>query len=591
MSAPAIPAASPAGTAANSTPTIRRIDARIVPADAKLPGASAPALTRPALKPAAAGTTVPSGTSGTGPTFVASPDGGERRLDDPLQGRDNSVTGARRQAGIPRRMLKARLPDDWTLLDFPFEDPGEVQAYANAAFRHRGWPAVQGFQTQFRSSLSGLAGSLRGRADGPAADFRLAIDHLERAMTALRPRVAEGLLVLEDAAVALLGQRVDTAMAQAREQALGVLSLPAHANGAEHVDSLLRLYGSDGGPLDWRRAKLSLADNASGRRLRDLLKRFAPQAKTFSQAEQARHIAQAFDALKTAAKVGAVTVAAVPPGRVDDAVALQARALEAARQAGALPNALADAITTHRAALASWAECRQSFVAARRAAAVEFPVLHRFGFADVIDGAEEDDAALGARIARKLAGIFRGAEGTRRAYVQGEVYSRIQSKRPARELRKALDGREPPRDPVHFVVERAEGSVWAHPRLIQEATETVARGAPFGGPMSLLDDFLPAVSEQAVAAYAQAQQDAIVKGALEAVGVTAAMIALHAVAPPAAFMLDATLAAGDLGSGLAAFGGESQLARCCFDPAQALGEEPSLAWFLATQAFNLFTVG
>lgn len=570
MSAPATAAAAAPTTPGSATPTIRRIDARIVPSDAKVPGAPAPK---------------------SSATVVASPDGGGRGLDDPLQGQVDAVTGARRQAGIARRMLKVRLPEDWTLLDFPFEDPRDVQAYANAAFRHRGWPAVQGFQTQFRSALSGLAGSLRGRADGPAADFRLAIDHLERAMTALRPRVASGLLVIEDAAVALLGQRVDTAMAQAREQALSLLSLPAHAAGAEHVDSLLRLYGTDGGPMAWRQAKLSLADNPAGRRLRELLQRFAPQAKAFSQAEQARHIAQAFDALKTAVKVGAVAVAAVPPSRVDDAVELQRRAVEAARQAGALPEAVDAAITAHRAALASWAECQQGFIAARRAAAVEFPVLHRFGFADVIAGAEEDDAKLGARVARKLAGIFRGAEGTRGAYVQGEIYSRIQPKRPARELRKALDGREPPRDPVHFVVERAEDSVWAHPRLIQEATEALARGAPFGDPMSLLDDFLPAVSEQAVAAHVQAQRDAIVQGALGAIGVTAAMIALHAVAPPAAFMLDATLAAGDLGSGLATFGGESQLARCCFDPAQALGEEPSLAWFLATQAFNLLTVG
>jgi hypothetical protein len=194
-------------------------------------------------------------------------------------------------------------------------------------------------------------------------------------------------------------------------------------------------------------------------------------------------------------------------------------------------------------------------------------------------------------VLRKLTGIYSGATQVCASHVEGRPGSTIQPKRPGRMLERAMRSKDPPDDPVNYVIERADGTVWNHPSLIQAATKAIAEQPSFGGPMSILDDFAASVSAQAIAEFSREQQRASIRGVVEAIGVTAGMIALHFVAPPLAFVADATLATGDLSSGLGTFGVESALSRCAFDPTLALGEEPSVAWFLASQAFNVLTVG
>lgn len=510
---------------------------------------------------------------------------------DPLGSKKVAIDAARRAAGIAPETLPLWTPEEWIRLDFPYADEGAAEAFVEAAFLHRGWPLVAGFRADFDAAYAGLPSFLKRQAAPSATKAKEAAAQIRMAMRTLRPRVVASLERLETVAVAVLGERVATAVKQARSQAIDLIMMPRYAGKEVEPAVLLDARAANSGPVAIRNAPTPLQQNEKARRCREFVNRLEPTATKYARANLSRNVQTALKAVKTTLKVHLALVAAVPPKVGSDAVDAAAVELEQALAEGKLGDALAATVREHRAALESWAECRETFIAARRAFASEFPVLHRFGFNDVVAAAKDDDVALGERIVRKLAAIHSGATQVQRSHVAGQAGSRIQPKRPARVLAKAMRSDHPPDDPVAYLIELAEGSVWQHPALIQDAVRAIVEQPGLGGSGSILDDFDASVSVQALAEFSRAQQRAMFKSAVEAVGITAGMIALHFIAPPLAFAADATLAAGDLSSGISGFGADSALARCAFDPALALGEEPSLAWFLASQAFSVLTVG
>lgn len=494
---------------------------------------------------------------------------------------------ARAQAGVTGLSVPLWTPGDWWPLEFPLDQPDAARAFATGAFRHGGWRMLEDFVTDLDSAYSAVSTNLR--AVVPRADrMRAGASQLRQAIGLLRPRVAESLAVIEQLAVEELRRRLASATTSALSQAKSLLVMP-HPGGKPLGPSSL-LVARCLEPEWLRRAPPALTSgNAEGKAFREQLRALQPTAERMLRWDHTKDVQEALRAMETLlrkARYVSPSARALLMGGED-----AQRILEAARDAGTLAGDLERLLTSHKAVLDEWRAAQSTFGAARRAAADRYPVLHRFGFADIVTSTTEDDAALGWRVSGILARVYDGAVDVRARYVDGVPGKRAKLNRPAAKLAKALKGKSPPSDPVRFVMAAAEESVWAHDGLIQATLDIAARGGSALGPFSLLEAFHSSVAVQALAEAAQQRREGVLKGVAGGLGLGAALALMHAVAPPVALIVDAGFAAYDLTTASADLGKRTAESRCTFDETLALGPEPSLAWFLVTQAFNVLTVG
>jgi hypothetical protein len=506
--------------------------------------------------------------------------------------RERATAGSTAAAGVQGQTvpLYMKAGSDVVALQFPVDRERDALDFVTAAFCHSGWPLLDEFSQDVGGALRGVPDTVRGQVQTTTALLQRGISQLRDAKAALRLQVAASLAEIERQAVRVLETRLSQSWNGAPDLAKQLLVLPLRDGRAQDPGIVLMTRRTGAGEAATRNAPTPLNVAApAGARLRKLVDALAPAAATLATAAKREGLADARKAfhrvLDTAATVS--PVAAGMKKDVDTAEAI----LKAANEVGALSADLAAVLGRYEDALAQWKQAQIPFTTGRRAAAAEFPVLHRFGYNDFVAASKEDDVALGARVFGKLAGVYSGANETRRKYVKADAGSQIQPRRPAAALLQALAGQDPPDDPVAFVMKEAANSVWAHAGLIQSAVEAMARGASAKGPFSILDGFDSAVSAQALAeGVRQETTSALIEGGV-GLGFAAGVIALHFLAPPAVFIADAAFATHDLITSVQEFGGASIESRCTFDPALSLAEEPSLAWFLASQAFNLVTVG
>lgn len=491
-------------------------------------------------------------------------------------------------AGVAPETIRLWVPPAWVPVDFPLDRPQAAIDFVTAAFEHMGWRLLDRFSTDIDAAYRGLPGTLRNSL-ASADQFRRASSQLRAAKNVLRPRVAAALDRVEVQAFAILNTRLNTVIAQAPALARDLLVLPDFDGRTADPESLLSVR--------WTRSNKRLASKPvpldisrpAGRQLRSLISSLVPAATELGNAKDSKEIADIVHAIEKVIRAGAWVspMARTAAEVIDDATA----AITAAHAAGAVSEKVQAILTGHASLIETWRERQARFVVARQAAAAVCPVLHRFGYADFIAADSENDVQLGARVAGVLGAVFSGAFGVREHYIEPKPGKQSRVKRPAKELLRALTRANPPGDPVRFVMERAEGSVWAHDALIQSALEAMARGSTPFGPFDPLDGFDATVSSQALAEGATLKAESVGTEAAIGLGISAGLIALHFLAPPVALIADAGFAAYDLSTSIRTFAAESVEFRCSFDPALSLGEEPSLAWFVASQAFNLLTVG
>ncbi len=495
---------------------------------------------------------------------------------------------ARAAAGVRGVTVPLWTPGDWLPLEFPLDQPDAALAFITGAFRHGGWPLLDDFAVDLAGAYRGLRPSLRATvASGEM--MRVAAVQMRVAIQRLRPRVVEVLQNIEQAAVEELRGRLAAAITAATYQARSLLAMPVNGGKALDPESLLAMRVNS--PRALKRAPPTIRSSAAdGAYLRSQIRALLPDASRLAEWDQTKELQEALQAVE---KVLAALAMVHPQTRPLLAVAQGAEAaISAARTSAGPMDELQGVLTRHEDVLQAWRAAHAGFAVARRAAADRLPVLHRFSFSDVVEAATEDDGALGWRVSGILANVFFGAIEVRERYVTGvPALSRKPAKRPAQRLAEAMKSPTPPSDPVGYLMEQASGSVWAHDGLIQATLGTMSQSTAHGGPFALLESFQAAVSEQALAEGARQRSRGVLVEVGKGLGLGAGLVLLHIFAPPLALVIDAGFAAHDLTVASTDLAQQTAESRCAFDQALTLGPEPSLAWFLATQAFNILTVG